>query len=150
MLSKLNYITLSLIHVYLLTCSQFSNKKSLLNVLTNVYSYLSCIKHSIEDVSRSFWLFEAAMIVSSVLTGFLVIIRMRKLDRDNAERIQRQISALWRVFFYTTSASEHFCSSNNRSWAELVYCISKPCFYLSLVCKLVLWIDSTCGSEVLL
>ena len=53
----------------------------------------SCSGKAIEDL-HAFWKFQAAMIVTSVLAGLVVVVRMRKLDRDNAERIQRQISAL--------------------------------------------------------
>ena len=43
---------------------------------------------------NSFWHFEIAMIVTSVVSGIAVMLRMRKLDRENTERIQRQISSL--------------------------------------------------------
>nr|CAB3257830.1 protein JTB-like [Phallusia mammillata] len=42
----------------------------------------------------TFWKFEVGMIFMSIITATAVMFRMRKLDHENQERIQRQISAL--------------------------------------------------------
>ncbi|CAK8688446.1 unnamed protein product [Clavelina lepadiformis] len=56
-------------------------------------SYKSCPRDP-EREMVIFWKFEGVMIFVSVLAGAIVMLRMRKLDRENIERIQRQISAL--------------------------------------------------------
>jgi len=41
-----------------------------------------------------FWRFEGIMMLTSVVSVVVVMFRMRKLDEEHAERIQRQLSAL--------------------------------------------------------
>uniref|UniRef100_H2YCH4 Jumping translocation breakpoint protein n=1 Tax=Ciona savignyi TaxID=51511 RepID=H2YCH4_CIOSA len=55
------------------------------------------IKSCPVDVSREaavFWKFEGVMVVLSLISGLVVMHRMRKLNQDTIDRIQRQISAL--------------------------------------------------------
>jgi len=55
--------------------------------------FFRCLRDKHRDVIV-FWQFEIAMIILSILTATGVMLRMRKLDNENVERIKRQISAL--------------------------------------------------------
>ncbi|XP_078492008.1 protein JTB-like [Ciona intestinalis] len=60
---------------------------------TSGVSIKSC-PMNMERETKMFWQFEGVVIVISLISGLVVIQRMRKLNQENIERIQRQISSL--------------------------------------------------------
>ena len=58
-----------------------------------LYTFCSCPKIA-EIEAAAYWRFEAVMLLVSLISSICVMLRQRTLDKINAERIQKQLSAL--------------------------------------------------------